>query len=147
MLCKRDDTSRGSVLIVDQSEDSREVLRTVLQRRGMETYEASRAEQGLQLAQQHRPGVIVLDLEAVPADDERIWDGFDAERRKNNTPMVILGNARRYGVSILNGQLVTKPYHFGPLIRKIEELLGYGQESVDRSLRRSAAGGLVDLSR
>ena len=35
------------VLIVDQSEDNREVLRTALQRRGLRTIEASGVDQGL----------------------------------------------------------------------------------------------------
>ena len=51
-----------SVLIVDRSEETREVLQTVLERRGERTLAASRAVKGLELARRHRPDLVVLDL-------------------------------------------------------------------------------------
>ena len=55
--------SRRSVLIVDSSDETRVVLQTALERRGVRTMAASRAEQGLAMAQRHHPDLIVLDLE------------------------------------------------------------------------------------
>lgn len=106
-----------SVLIVDDSEDSRDVLRTLLERRGVRIYEASEARQGLAIAAEHHPEVIVLDLEADAADQPDVRDGYAA----GSARMVMLGNARRCPVA--NGQYVAKPYHYGPLIRTIETLL------------------------
>ena len=112
-----------SVLIVDQSDQSREVLRTVLERRGVMIYEASGAEDGLRLARRHCPNVIVLDLEAIPTGAASATDRLGAQWRACNTPMVLLGNARRAEASLSNSQVVRKPYHYGPLIRKIEGLI------------------------
>ena len=52
------------VLIVDRSRESREVLRTLLERRGATTIEADRPEQAVQLADSLRPDLIVLDAES-----------------------------------------------------------------------------------
>ena len=52
-----------SVLIVDRSEETREVLQTVLERRGVRTLAAGRTAAGLDLARRHQPDLIVLDLE------------------------------------------------------------------------------------
>ncbi len=120
--------ARHSVLIVDQSDETREVLRTALERRGMEILEASRAEQGLELARRHTPDLIVLDLEMETAS-EGLPAGFEAASSSGRTPMVLLGSARRDG-GAPHRQYVSKPYHYGPLIRRIEELLRLGEQPV-----------------
>jgi CheY-like chemotaxis protein len=103
-----------SVLIVDPSEESREVLQTALERRGLRTFSAGEARRGLDLARRHHPDLIVLDLEL----DDCGTDQFG----ENNTPLVLLGSLRR-GDPLTAGEFVPKPYHYAPLIRKIEELL------------------------
>ena len=127
--------SRRTVLLIDQSDDSREVLRTVLERRGVQIFEASHAEQGLELARQHHPRVIVMDLEAVPRDDLAIHDDFAAQSAASGSRMVLLGSVKwiarakekalvQFPDSNRTSQsFVAKPYHYGPLISKIEQLL------------------------
>lgn len=110
-------------MIVDQSAESREVLRTVLSRRGVDIYEASGGKAGLQIARQKHPDLIVLDLEAVSGDDPALRVGFGDESRRQQTPMVVLGNLRQGSLDIPARQVIPKPYHYGPLIRRIEELL------------------------
>jgi CheY-like chemotaxis protein len=122
-----------SVLIVDSLEETREVLRTALEERGLRIYAASRAEKGLALARKHHPDVIVLDLdfEQASGDDsagEEISSGFSAESEARATPLVLLGNARRGQSSPSGGEFVSKPYHYAPLIRKIEELLDQARQ-------------------
>jgi hypothetical protein len=67
--------------------------------------------------------LIVLDLEVDGSPPEELCDSFTTEARLRETPMVILGSLRRNGQGLPPGEFVSKPYHFGPLIRKIEELL------------------------
>ena len=45
--------NQRSVLIVDQSEENREVLRTVLERHGVRIITASRTKEGADLARRH----------------------------------------------------------------------------------------------
>ena len=111
------------VLIVDRSNDSREVLRTALERRGIQILEAAGARQGVALVRLHRPDVIVLDLEADAADDEQVQDQLDAVSRELHASLVVLGQDRHYEQALPKERIVPKPYHYGPLVRTIEQLL------------------------
>jgi DNA-binding response OmpR family regulator len=115
-----------SVLIVDASDDAREVLSTALSRRGLRTLGARGFRQGTQIAQSSKPDLIVLDLEAedvaaLPGADE---SGSDGDRPS----MVILGGTLRDRRRFPTGEFIPKPYHYAPLIRRIEELLNKGEE-------------------
>jgi chemotaxis response regulator CheB len=110
------------VLIVDRSAESRDVLRTLLERRGAATLEADRPERAIPLAHRFRPDLIVLD-----ADSDRsagaATDNLREIASRTATPIVILGTLRRPNGELPPGQIVAKPYHYGPLIRKIDDLL------------------------
>jgi CheY-like chemotaxis protein len=110
-----------SVLIVDASADNREVLRTALSRRGLRTLEAVGPADGLELAREHRPDVIVLDVEAEDRSENAICEQFAAEANDRNSTVIILGKVRR-GVAFAGGHVIAKPYHFAPLVHTIEQL-------------------------
>jgi CheY-like chemotaxis protein len=112
-----------SVLIVDNSADNREVLRTALERLGVQTLEATEARQGVQLAHQHHPRVIVLDLEAEAADEEGVRLELDAQSRRDDGYLLVLGRSVEYEASLPKECIVPKPYHYAPLLRTIERLL------------------------
>jgi len=122
--------SERSVLIVDGSSENRGVLKTALERRGCTILSASRAQRGLELARNHQPDVIVLDLEVSETSPEDLCAPFARETEAGATRLVVLGTMRRGERVIPDGEFVSKPYHYGPLIRKIEVLLdGTGQAS------------------
>ncbi|MCC6125334.1 MAG: response regulator [Pirellulales bacterium] len=115
--------SQRSVLIVDQSEENREVLRTVLERHGVRTMTAARTTEGVDLARRHQPDVIVLDTE-FEATELGVFCGKDrGDSEIGKPPMILLGKVRRNRSVIPEGEFFAKPYHYGPLIRRIEEIL------------------------
>ena len=118
----RDLDARRSVLIVDQSSETREVLRTVLEQRGLRIYEASAPDEGLEIVQSQRPDLVVLDVEVETASPAEVSGRFASRTRPRQTPLVLLGTARRT-MRRLPGEFVAKPYHYAPLIRRIEQLL------------------------
>lgn len=122
------------VLVVDRSEEMHEVLEAALARRGVRTYYARRARHGLELAEQIRPDLIVLDLELDPASPEATCAPFARQSRQNETPLVVLGSARRGEGDPSLGEFIRKPYDYGPLVRRIEELLARA-----KTVRRRAA--------
>jgi CheY-like chemotaxis protein len=115
--------SLPQVLIVDQSADSREVLRALLERHGATTIEARRPEQAARLTNLHRPDLIVFDVESDHSADGQAGENLGAVADRTDTPIVILGTVRRALECFPSGQFIAKPYHYGSLIRKIEELL------------------------
>ncbi|MCE5269437.1 MAG: hypothetical protein LLG00_16295 [Planctomycetaceae bacterium] len=142
-----------NVLIVDRSEETREVLQTVLERRGVRTLTTGKPETGAELAQRHHPELIVLDLESLDGSDASLRRAGilpatspagnetgkmpDLQDDRADTSMsaassqseyqpqlVLLGSLRGWRDQAPAGEFVAKPYHYGPLIRRIEELLG-----------------------
>jgi DNA-binding response OmpR family regulator len=111
------------VLIVDASRESREVLRMLLELRGATTIEASDPEQALQLTNTVRPDLIVLDTDSDSTASGEPTNDLREAANRNHTPIVILGKVRQLHGNLESGQIMTKPYHYGPLIRKIDGLL------------------------
>lgn len=112
-----------SVLVVDRSEDTQEVLRAALERAGVQILSASGAQRGLELARQHLPDVIVLDADVADSPAEEVFEPFARQARDYATPLVVLGGVWRNKRDLPSGEFVSKPYHYAPLIRKIEALL------------------------
>ena len=50
------------ILIVEDNEQSRRLMRDVLQHSGYRTVEAWTANEGLQLARKHRPAAVIMDI-------------------------------------------------------------------------------------
>lgn len=104
------------VLIVDESAENREVLRAALERRGMRILEAQEPSEGMRVAADERPDLILLDADSragSPRDLSRVAEASE-------TPLIVLGTTR---LPVAEGEFVRKPYHYAPLIRKIEALL------------------------
>lgn len=119
----------ASVLIVDRSEEARDVLRTILETRGVNILEAKQGAEGLVLLREQHPRVVVLDLEVDDDDSAGLRGAFEVESRRNETSLVMLGrvngaNRSDGGVNSHEPRyIIEKPYHYGPLIRTIEQLL------------------------
>jgi CheY-like chemotaxis protein len=129
--------NRCQVLIVDAAEETREVLQTVLERRGLKTLTASEAAQGLAMAREHHPELIVLDLEIDGNVSDETAARFAQHSQADQNSLVLLGSARRRQ-PLPQGEYISKPYHYAPLIRRIEEILSAGP---------AMASGQVDMQR
>ncbi|MCC5870172.1 MAG: response regulator [Gammaproteobacteria bacterium] len=68
------------VLIIDDSPTEVHIMRTALQRHGFETLAASDGNQGIELAREHRPDLILMDV-VMPG-----VNGFQATRRLARDP-------------------------------------------------------------
>ena len=117
-----------SVLIVDRSEETRVVLETALEKRGIRALSACRVHRGAEIARKQRPDLIVLDLELDRSAPDALYSQFGTDADRDGPPMVLLGSMR---ITPPNPQseIVSKPYHYGPLIRRIEEILGLAMDS------------------
>jgi len=88
---------------------------------------ASQAKQGLAMAQQYHPDLIVLDLEIDSVGPEEVAAPFAEQSRSDSASLVLLGSVRRRHPPP-GGEYIAKPYHFAPLIRRIEEILSASPE-------------------
>lgn len=109
------------VLIIDRSADACDVFRTVLERRGLEIFDAPEIRSGLDAIRRFHPQVIVLDLESTSDNASATHQVLRDELAGCDTHIVLLGSLADAGDD--GGYLVGKPYRYGPLIRKIEQLV------------------------
>ena len=69
------------VLIVEDNEKSRRLLRDILQARGYRTIESDTAEKGIELAQESVPAIILMDIQ-LPG-----INGIEARTRLKEDPI------------------------------------------------------------
>jgi len=128
----RFDPSRADwarILIVERSREDLEVLETAVQRRGLETIGTRQPDVGLQMIRDHNPDLILLDIESISTDYAKLFGRFEAESQSRRTPLVLLGKNQRSQRDMPSGVHVPTPYHYAPLLRRIEELLDRPQRS------------------
>ena len=70
----------STVLLVEDNEDNRTIYTTILRHVGHEVIEASNGEDGIRLARERQPAVILMDV-AMPG-----IDGWEATRRLKGDP-------------------------------------------------------------
>ncbi len=116
------------ILVVEDQEDNRRILRDLLTSVGFQLFEAEDGVQGIAAAEAHSPDLILMDIQ-MP-----ILDGYEATRRiKANPalraiPIIVVTSyalsgdedkARTAGCD----DYITKPYSPRQLLAKIKEYL------------------------
>ena len=115
---------KARVLIVDASQESRDILRALLNRQGAEILEAARIEAASSIADREQPDLIVYDSDCDPSPTNQATHSLARLASRSAIPIVVLGTLSRDLRPPLGENLVAKPYHYAPLLRKIENLLG-----------------------
>ncbi len=119
------------ILIVEDQEDNRRILRDLLTSAGFELVEAGTGEEGVAMAEAHRPDLILMDIQ-LPG-----LDGYEATRRiKANlalrpipiiavTSYALSGDEAKAREAGCDGY-VTKPFSPRALLAKVREYLPQG---------------------
>ena len=116
------------ILIVEDDDNSRKLLRDSLQVMGYETVEAANGDMGLQLARERRPALILMDIQ-MPG-----ISGFDALRILRNDATTRAIPVIAVTASVMGAQqnevlqagfdaLESKPVSIVGLLRKMRALL------------------------
>jgi len=121
-----------TMLVVDDHDVNRELIRTLLERKGYRVLLAGTGEAGIEIARRERPSLILLDL-AMPGSDGfatarelRADDAFDATPLVAVTAMAMRGDEERAKEAGFDAY-VTKPVDRREL-----------EDTVARLLKRSA---------
>ena len=103
----------STILLIDDEAESRELLRTQLQRVGWCVIEASNGHDGLRLAREHNPNVILLDIVVPNIDGLSVLEILKRDAGLSHIPVVLC--------SLTND--VTRGFAFGAsdcLVKPIE---------------------------
>jgi two-component system cell cycle response regulator DivK len=68
-------SNKKRILIIEDQEDNRAIMRDLLTQAGFELIEAADGGEGVELAQRERPDLILMDIQ-LP-----VLDGYEATRR------------------------------------------------------------------
>lgn len=118
----------GRILVVEDHEDNRQILRDLLGSTGYEIIEAGNGEEALLRAAAEHPDLILMDIQ-MP-----VMDGYEATRRIKADPALraipiivvtsyaLSGDEEKARVAGCDGY-VTKPYSPRALLAKIREFM------------------------
>ena len=114
-------TADGRVLIVEDNDKNMKLLRDVLRASGLETLEATTAEDGIELALAYAPSLILMDVQLPGIDGVEALARLRSDERAASIPVVALtaqamhGDRERFLGAGFDGYL-SKPVDLAQLI-------------------------------
>ena len=117
------------ILVVEDTEDNRQILRDLLRMAGYDMVEAHDGAQGVAMAVEHRPDLILMDIQ-MP-----VMDGYEATRRIKAIPELKAIPIVAVTSYALSGDeqktrdagcdaYIAKPYSPRQMLAKVREILG-----------------------
>lgn len=117
------------ILVVEDTEDNRQILRDLLSMAGYEMVEAYDGAEGVQKAAEHKPDLILMDIQ-MP-----VMDGYEATRRIKANPdlksipivavtsYALSGDEQKTRAAGCDAY-IAKPYSPRQMLAKVREILG-----------------------
>jgi CHASE2 domain-containing sensor protein/DNA-binding response OmpR family regulator len=142
------------ILIVDDDDNHRLMLTNLLQDIGCRTLEVSDGKQGLQLATEHHPDVILLDLAMPNMDGFELMVHLQANSQTKSIPMIVSSanvfeENRQRSLKAGATAFIPKPLQRNELLHVLQSLLKVNwtyAESTPQSLpQQTAANGELIL--
>ncbi len=117
------------ILIVDDEQDIVESLKFVLEVSGYTCYCAYNGEDGLKLAKELMPDLIILDVMMPKINGYKISRLLKYDNKYKDIPIIML-TARSQTEDKLIGEetgvneYITKPFELDQIVKKVEEYIG-----------------------
>lgn len=122
------------VLVVEDNEDNRRIMRDLLRSVGYEIIEAVNGNEGVQLAEAHTPDLILMDIQLPGIDGYEATRQIKANPALARTPIIAVTSYALSGDEIKArdagcDDYVTKPFSPRALLAKIRSYLDPGESS------------------
>ncbi len=117
------------ILVIEDTEDNRQILRDLLGMAGYEMIEAHDGAEGVAMAERHLPDLILMDIQ-MP-----VMDGYEATRRikavpeLKSVPVIAVTSYALSGDEARTREAgcdayIAKPYSPRQLLAKVREIIG-----------------------
>lgn len=116
------------ILVIEDQEDNRRIVRDLVTANGYELLEATTGEEGLEMAQRERPDLILMDIQLPGMDGYEVTRRVKANAALKKIPVIAVtsyalsGDDKKAFAAGCDGY-VTKPYSPRVLLAKIKEHL------------------------
>ncbi|HEY0407476.1 MAG TPA: response regulator [Pyrinomonadaceae bacterium] len=121
----------GSIIIADDYEDNRELLRLILEMAGHRVREARDGRECVQMAQLDPPDLFLLDLSMPVLDGWSALRELRADERTRHIPCIAVtafaDTDRERALGVGFDAYLTKPFRGKELVATIEQLLATSQ--------------------
>jgi two-component system cell cycle response regulator DivK len=117
------------VLVVEDQEDNRKIIRDLLTASGFELIEAETGDEGVAAAAREKPDLILMDIQLPGLDGYEATRQIKANPELKKTPVIAVtsyalsGDDKKAFAAGCDGY-VTKPFSPRELLQKIREYLG-----------------------
>jgi CheY-like chemotaxis protein len=116
----------ATILIIEDAEEMRELLRNFLSRMNYEVKEATDGLEGIKMAQSLRPDLIVLDLMMPVAAGDLTLGFLRSTESLKKIPVIVTSahpNARSIAAKLGANACLDKPFHMNELKDLIAQLV------------------------
>ena len=116
------------ILVVEDQEDNRRIVRDLLLASGYQLIEAMTGEEGLKMATTEKPDLILMDIQLPGMDGYEVTRRIKAKPELKHIPIIVVtsyalsGDDKKAFDAGCNGY-VTKPFSPRVLLAKIREFL------------------------
>jgi len=116
------------ILIIEDNEKNRKLVRDVLQVKGYKTMETETAEEGIRLAQESRPALILMDIQLPGIDGITALKRLRAEPKTRDIPVMAvtasaMTNKRQTMLAEGFDGYQTKPISLNDFLAEVERVL------------------------
>lgn len=120
--------SQKRILIVDDDQGIRQILKKSLESQGYEVLTASDGQEGLKSARQNHPHLLILDLMLPLLDGYKVCRMLKFDRKFKEIPIIMLTSCseqadEKLGYEVGADAYMTKPFNSKDVIEKIRTLL------------------------
>jgi two-component system cell cycle response regulator DivK len=117
------------VLLIEDQEDNRRILRDLLESAGYEIREALSGDDGVRLAQEYQPDLILMDIQLPGIDGYEATRRIKADPALHAIPIIAVTSYALSGDDVKARQAgcdgyVAKPFSPRALLVKVREYLG-----------------------
>ena len=117
------------ILVVDDQEDNRRILRDLLTASGFEVIEGKTGEEGVALAEERAPDLILMDIQLPGIDGYEATRRIKAKPALRAVPLIVVtsyalsgDDAKAFAAGA--DAYVSKPFSPRALLAKVREFLG-----------------------
>jgi len=116
------------ILVIEDQEDNRQIVRDLMTASGYELIEATTGEEGLEAAARERPDLILMDIQLPGIDGYEVTRRIKADPKLRQIPIIAVtsyalsGDDKKAFAAGCDGY-VTKPFSPRVLLAKIREYL------------------------